>query len=156
MLLSDKTEGRKAALHGCGRGRGAPHGLLRRRPVMRACLALRNRANRFWRTESIECTSVGTVARLTAVLGWEKIKVSGPLSVLPSLFNWQSWKCSLGCQLLWLRQCVCLGAHGLLLVRFRNEYCPNVFCHLQGSLLGSRSASFNQHILINYLYLLAF
>lgn len=28
-------------------------------------------------TESIECTSVETVARLTAVLGWENIRVSG-------------------------------------------------------------------------------
>lgn len=74
----------------------------------------------------------------------------------PFLFNWQSWKCSLGCQLLWLLQCVCLGAHGLLLVRFRNVHYPIVFCHLQGSFLGPRSASFNQHILINYLYLLAF
>lgn len=38
-------------------------------------------------TESIECTSVATVARLTAVLGRETIQVSGPLSASYLFFS---------------------------------------------------------------------
>lgn len=77
--------------------------------VMRACLAQRNRANRFGSNREYRVHLVETVARLTFFFFfcWENIKISGPLSAsylfLPLIvLNWQSWKCSLGCQLLWL------------------------------------------------------
>lgn len=172
LLSSGKIEGgkKKSYLTWLCRGRGAPLGSRRSPPPRHAGMfgAAKPGKPVLKGTESLEYRvhlgGDGFSLNWRFELGrkktknCQKIKVPGSLSASYLFWkkNGQSWKWSLGCQLPWVRESICLQAHGLVFKSVFGMYIALMYSILAREPLKTENGSFNRHVLINYWYLLAF